>query len=684
MAQPEGNQLANALSPYLQQHKDNPVHWREWSKAALDEAKARDCPILLSVGYAACHWCHVMAHESFEDEEIAALMNRHFVNIKVDREERPDLDHLYMAALHAMGEQGGWPMTMFLTPDGEPFWGGTYFPKRSGFGRPGFADVLVSIDKAWREQRDEILKTGGAIKDHLGTALASGSGPAGVPDDLIARLAPRIAEALDMERGGLRGAPKFPNAPYLEVVARSAFPDGPRDHQTGFLLTLTALCNGGIYDHVGGGLHRYSTDDRWLVPHFEKMLYDNAQFLRHLVWGWRATGRNLFRRRIDETIGWLKREMLNEGRAFAASLDADSRDAEDHLEEGAFYVWREAEIRSLLGARADDFIRAYGVTKRGNWEGKSILHRLHPEGGGEEAFTLELGTLRVAREARARPGRDDKVLADWNGLMIRALAEVASALDHADALVLAEDAYAFVMDQMVSDGRLLHAWRQGRASGLALTTDYGAMIAAAVSLFAVTGQAAYLEDAEKLATSLERWHGDGEGSHFLTAHDASDIIVRPRGDHDDAIPGGTALVVEALGMLAQAMGSPSAHERARRAGEAAAGRIASSPGAGPAIVSALDRLAHASELAVIGSPADEGYLEMVSQANRWLDLNRVDMRIADPKNLPDGAPLAAMRVDRQPAALFCFDRACMAPVHTADDLEELFSRASAWRAPEVS
>jgi len=304
-----GNRLGEAISPYLLQHRDNPVHWREWSPAVLAEAEALDRPILLSIGYAACHWCHVMAHESFEDPAVAAVMNRLFVNVKVDREERPDIDHLYMSALQAMGEQGGWPMTMFLTPRGEPFYGGTYYPPHGAHGRPGFTELLEAVSNAWTGKREGLLKSADTLGTHLRRFLGAGGGEAAeIEGDLVAQAAPRIAGLIDPELGGMRGAPKFPNAPYLELLARSAFPAGPTAHREGFLTTLRSLCEGGIYDHVGGGLHRYSTDARWLVPHFEKMLYDQAQFLRHLVWGWRATGEPLFQRRIEETVGFLERE----------------------------------------------------------------------------------------------------------------------------------------------------------------------------------------------------------------------------------------------------------------------------------------------------------------------------------------------------------------------------------------
>ena len=419
------NALANARSPYLLQHQDNPVEWREWSDETLALARREDKPILLSVGYAACHWCHVMAHESFESPEVAAAMNRDFVSVKVDREERPDIDAIYQHALALMGEQGGWPLTMFLTPEGEPFWGGTYFPPEPRYGRPGFPQVLEQIAGLWRQDRGRIDQS----RDQLVAALKRLATPEGGerPDAAFAeRVARAIAEHVDAVHGGIGGAPKFPQAPVLELIWRTSLLTGDRTLRQRTLHTLARISQGGIYDHLGGGFARYSVDAFWLVPHFEKMLYDNAQLLHLLASAWAATGELLFRERAAETVAWLEREMLEDG-AFAASLDADSEG-----EEGKFYVWTADEIDALLGPDAPAFRLAYGVTANGNWEGKTILNRLHEPGlpGPAEADTLRRcrQSLLEARERRVRPGRDDKVLADWNGLMVWALAEASGLL----------------------------------------------------------------------------------------------------------------------------------------------------------------------------------------------------------------------------------------------------------------
>ena len=671
------NQLGDAVSPYLLQHEHNPVAWRQWSGEALGEAKARDCPILLSVGYAACHWCHVMAHESFEDAAVASVMNRLFVNVKVDREERPDIDHLYMSALHAMGEQGGWPMTMFLTPDGRPFFGGTYFPKEPRYGRPGFVQVMEAIAKAWHERRDEIEQSAGTIAGHLQSVIGGTFGEGTTPSGALRKLdleasATRIGGLIDPARGGMKGAPKFPNAPFMEILARSAFETGEEAHLAAFLKTTRALAEGGIYDHLGGGLHRYSTDDRWLVPHFEKMLYDNAQFLRHLTWAFRATGDALFRRRIEETVGWLDREMRLDGGGLAASLDADSLDAHGHAEEGAFYVWRDEEVDALLGADAETLKRAYDVSAAGNWEGKSILHRLHPGARSDDPnFAEARAKLLAAREKRSRPGRDDKVLADWNGLAIRALCEVFHTTGDGRALDMAKGAFAFVTGEMVEAGRLRHAARDGRTAGLALSSDYGALISAAAALFAATLQSNYLDRGLWLADELERWHGDGEGGHTLNAEDSADVLFRLRGDQDEAVPSATSLVIEGLAMLGQVTGRIAVTEAAERAAERAAGRIGDNVFGHPGIVAAARRLTRGSELAVFGAAGEDAREAMRRAALASVDLDRLDLSAASPDDLPAQLAIAGIRPERLPAALLCEARVCRAPVFSAGDLAGL-------------
>ncbi len=421
MAAPE-NLLHNESSPYLLQHADNPVHWRPWGAAALEEARDGNKPILLSIGYAACHWCHVMAHESFEDPDTAALMNERFVNIKVDREERPDIDHLYMSALHALGEQGGWPLTMFIAPDGAPFWGGAYFPPEPRWGRPSFRQVLQGVSEAYRTDHEMVTKNTTALREVLSRMSRAEPGDLPTPVHLDA-VAAALLRLNDPEHGGLRGAPKFPNPPIFRFLWQNAFRTGSPEGQEALHLMLQRMSQGGIYDHLGGGYSRYSTDAIWLVPHFEKMLYDNAQLLELLALAHAHRPDPLYAARAEEIVGWMVRDMtaerVAERAAFAASEDADSEG-----EEGRFYVWTEAEVNSLLGNASAAFKRAYDVTAGGNWEGHTILRRVTDAGSAadEAALARSRAVLFEARAKRVRPGRDDKVLADWNGLAIAALA----------------------------------------------------------------------------------------------------------------------------------------------------------------------------------------------------------------------------------------------------------------------
>ena len=451
----DSNRLGEETSPYLLQHKDNPVHWQAWGPEAFAAAKAADKPVLLSIGYAACHWCHVMARESFEDPLVAAMMNARFVNIKLDREERPDLDAIYQHALAAMGEQGGWPLTMFLTPAGEPFWGGTYFPPTPGWGRPGFPQLLEAVSAAYAQDRAGIEKNVAALRGALQRLAQPLPGEA-IGREALDRMAQRLLTAVDGVEGGIGTAPKFPQCGAFELLWRA----WKRTCRPGFReaveTTLDHMCRGGIYDHLGGGFARYSTDAQWLVPHFEKMLYDNAELIDLLTLVWQETKSPLYGERIAQTVGWVAREMRTEGGGFASSLDADS----EH-EEGKFYVWSAAEIDALLGDRAPLFKRLYDVSAAGNWEGKTILNRAAGIAPEDEAAEQALAECRAilfrAREKRVHPGLDDKVLADWNGLMIAALANAGLVFDRPEWIALAREAFEFVCREMTGpDGRLRH------------------------------------------------------------------------------------------------------------------------------------------------------------------------------------------------------------------------------------
>jgi uncharacterized protein YyaL (SSP411 family) len=661
------NRLSAEMSPYLLQHAGNPVHWRPWGPEALDEAKQRDRPILLSVGYAACHWCHVMAHESFEDPAVAARMNELFVNVKVDREERPDVDALYMAALHAMGEQGGWPMTMFLTSDGAPFFGGTYWPPAPRWGRPSFMQVINAVDAAWRDKRAELGAQSANLVAHLAERVAPPAGADLAPADLT-RAAEALTRILDPVNGGLGGAPKFPNAPIFRFLWSESFRARMPALRGAVHALLDALCAGGIYDHLGGGFARYSVDGEWRVPHFEKMLYDNAQILELLALASAATPTPVYAERARETFAWLMREM-RAGDAFAASLDADSEG-----EEGRFYVWTAGEIDAVLGPDAAEFAAAYDVRPGGNWEGRNVLRRLAPRADAATEARLAAGRARLfgEREKRTRPGRDDKILADWNGLTIAALARASAVFDAPEFLAAAEAAFAFVATNLrdASSG-LLHAWRDGRAGAMGLLDDYAAMARAALSLFEATGTPAYLDRAEAWADEALARFGDGDGGFFMSAGDGDRLIVRPRPPHDGATASGASLIVEVFARLHHIGLEP----RWRDAAEHAARRHAGTEAAqaqSPLLLAAIDLLERGGAVVVEGGRDDPLAIALARQALAAADPTIVTLRL-DPALWPQGTPGGRPPLPAQPAAMLCRGQVCSLPVADLAGLRALLA-----------
>ncbi len=558
------NNLDRETSPYLLQHRDNPVHWQAWGTEAFDLAKRDNKPILLSVGYAACHWCHVMAHESFEDAAIATVMNDLFVNIKVDREERPDVDAIYQQALSLTGQHGGWPLTMFLTPDAEPFWGGTYFPAEPRYGRPGFTDVLRRVSEIYHDQPETVTTNKTALMDALDKIAAPPPDAAAhqVSTAILDQIAAHIVREVDREHGGIGGAPKFPQPYAFELLWRAYLRNGDAACRAAVEISLKNMCQGGIYDHLGGGFARYSTDEYWLAPHFEKMLYDNAQLIDLLRLVWQHTGNPLYATRIRETCDWVLREMIADGGGFAATLDADSEG-----EEGKFYVWGELEINRLLGDGAERFKAIYDVQAGGNWEGKAILNRSHDLellSAPEEAALADMrGVLLAARETRVRPGWDDKVLADWNGLMIAAMAEAGMVFDAPAWIAAAETAFDFVVTAMSDGDRLLHSYRDGQAKHVAMLDDYANMARAALVLHEITGGPAYLAQAEAWVGVADRHYWDGRhGGYFFTADDAPDLITRQRACHDNAVPSGNGVMGGVLTRLWLLTGNNAYRERA--------------------------------------------------------------------------------------------------------------------------
>jgi len=652
------NRLARETSPYLLQHKNNPVQWWPWGPEALAEAQRSGKPILLSVGYAACHWCHVMAHESFEDHNTAAVMNELFVNIKVDREERPDIDQIYMSALHHLGEQGGWPLTMFLTPAGEPVWGGTYFPNTSRYGRPAFVDVLREVSRLFREEPDKIGQNRDALMERL-SRQARPEGKVVVGNKELDQLARQIGGAFDPTHGGFRGAPKFPNCAVYEVLWRAGIRSGDDRFFRLIVHTLERISEGGIYDHLGGGFSRYSVDERWLVPHFEKMLYDNAQLLEMLALAYGRTGAPLFRRRAQETVGWLAREMTTADGAFCASLDADSEG-----KEGKFYVWSLAEIVDALGA-ADGafFAQHYDATSEGNFEGHNILNRLK-DSERSEADEARLSALRerllAVRSSRIRPGLDDKVLADWNGLMIAALANAGSMLGEPSWIERGARAFTFVIGSMSRGDRLGHSWRDGRLLYPGLASDFANMIRAALALYEATGQGGYLAQALTWQQALDRHYANpGNGGYFLTADDAEGLVVRPSATFDDATPNPNSIAAQNLVRLAALTGDAKWRERADRLFDGVFAAGADQLLQHAALLNALDVRLNAAEIVLTG-PDHERF----AQAALTLPfVSRIVLRAPSAYALPKDHPAQAkIAAGEGSAAFVCVGQTCSLPV----------------------
>ena len=591
-----------------------------------------------------------MAHESFEDDATARVMNELFVNIKVDREERPDIDQIYMSALHHLGEHGGWPLTMFLTPDGEPIWGGTYFPKTSRYGKPAFVDVLREIARLFREEPQKIEQNRAALMSELAaTARANVGGTIGI--DGLNSAARQLGGIIDPVNGGTRGAPKFPQAALFELLWRAGLRTGEARYFAAVEISLDHICEGGIYDHLGGGFSRYSVDERWLVPHFEKMLYDNAQLLELLAVAYQRTGKALYRQRAHETVAWLKREMTTGEGGFSASLDADSEG-----EEGKFYVWSYDEVIKQLGIEDGEFFaRHYDVTPAGNFEGHNILNRLNPL-PRSDADETRLAALRekllAVRALRVRPGLDDKVLADWNGLMIAALVNAALIFDEPSWLELASRAFDFVAGTMTRGDRLGHSCREGKLKFPGLASDFAAMIRAALAFYEATGKSTYLDHALSWQHALDRDYINAEiGTYYLTAADAEGLVIRPAATTDEATPNHNAVAAQNLIRLAVLAGDDAWREKADRLIGAIAPQVAENLYMHMALLNAIDLRLRAAEIVVTGE--GERAEALLAVARHTSPLNRIVLHAGSatalPENHPARAKIAAAK-DRRPSS----------------------------------
>jgi uncharacterized protein len=668
----QANRLAQSTSPYLLQHAHNPVDWYPWGEEALARARAEDKPILLSIGYSACHWCHVMERESFEDENIAALMNQSFVCVKVDREERPDLDEIYMAATQAMNHgQGGWPMTVFLTPALEPFFAGTYFPPTDRYGRPGFSTVLARIAELWRTQRERLGEQAAEIVEHLRRGVERAPGGALGQDELRAAL-DQFSRDFDERHGGFGGAPKFPPSVALMLLLRLHRRFGDKRALDMVRTTLDEMARGGMYDQLAGGFHRYSVDEHWLVPHFEKMLYDNALLARAYLEGHQATGDPFHARVAGEVLDYVLREMTAPEGGFYSATDADSEG-----EEGRFFVWTPEEVEEALGdaQAARRFCAYYDITSRGNWEGRSIPNTtrtgaraaaalgLSPEELEREVAELR-PRLRAARQRRVPPALDDKVLTSWNALMIGALAEGHRVLGDPRYLQAAERAARFVLAELRSpEGRLLRTWRAGRAHLSAYLEDYAYLTEALIDVYEAGGGADLLAEAQRLAADMQRLFGDEEGGFFSTASDHEALIVRHREGNDGAIPSANAAAAHALARLSYHLGREELREEALRALRAWGRSIARFPRAFAKSLLVVDLLLEGpTELAFVG-PEGPGLDALRREVARQFIPNRI-VGHHDPGAGPSGLPLLRGKdaVQGRAALYVCRDFACQRPV----------------------
>jgi uncharacterized protein len=639
------------------------VHWQAWGPPALAAAKAADKPILLSIGYAACHWCHVMAHESFEDPAIAERMNALFVSIKVDREERPDLDQIYQHALALMGEQGGWPLTMFLTPDGEPFWGGTYFPPTARWGRPGFAQILEAIASAYAGKRADVAKNAETLRAAL-QRLGRPERGGGIDRSLLDRIAERLLREVDQINGGIGTAPKFPQTGILELFWRAWKRSGEAPYRDAVVKALDAMSQGGIYDHLGGGYARYSTDARWLAPHFEKMLYDNAELVDLLTLVWQETKSPLYRGRVEETLAWVEREMCTREGGFASSLDADS----EH-EEGKFYVWSEAEIDAVLGDRAGLFKRFYDATADGNWEGRTILNRLCTPAPAAPDIESELAADRAvllqARASRTRPSSDDKVLADWNGLMIAAMANAGLIFECPGWLDTARAAFDFIRREMMQpDGRLRHSRRDGRSRHAATVDDYANLCRAALALFEATDDAGFLDQARAWVAILDRHYWDAEGGgYFFTADDAEALITRIKTAADSAVPAGNGTLVGVLARLALLTGDEAYRRRAEAIVATFAGELGRNFFPLATLLNTADFLAGPVQIAIAGGPGDPDF-DALRRAVYAVSLpNRLVATLRSGTSLPPFHPAYGKSlIDGRATAYVCDGPVCSLPL----------------------
>jgi len=681
------NRLAKETSPYLLQHKDNPVDWYPWGDEALGTAKLLDRPIMLSIGYSSCHWCHVMAHESFENEDIAAVMNANFVNIKVDREELPDVDSIYMTAVQAMTGSGGWPLTVFITPDGQPFFGGTYFPPVDHENRAGFPRILAAVADAYTNKREELLsnseKIVGAIREQSTPQKTDGA----VEESLIFGSFTHLVGSADPENGGTQGAPKFPQPMIYELLLRYWKRTGSSQVLGIVTLTLEKMAHGGIYDQIGGGFARYSVDEIWLVPHFEKMLYDNAQLVSLYLHAYQATGKPLFKRIVEETLEYVTREMTHSAGGFYSASDADSEGVE-----GKFFVWTSAEIDAALSTSDAELAKIYwGVTEEGNFEDSNILHlpmsreEFLSRSAQEPADLIAdieriRGLLLEERSKRVAPGIDDKILTSWNALMLKAFAEAGAVLENADWIAVAQKNARLLLDQVKDDeGRLLHTWKatsdtNGDARILGYLDDHAYLIDALLTLYEATFDYSYVDEAQLLADQMTARFWDPDWEVFYdTSLEHSKLLVRPRDVLDNAVPSGGAIAAMALQRLSVFTGDTQYAAKAEASMKPLVPHMEQAPSAVSSWLAAVDFLKSGSqEVVLIGKHDDSAIIDMKREVRKTFSPNTVLAGSNEDPGNDAKSPLLKAReqINGKATAYVCENYACMLPVTSAAELIE--------------
>ena len=682
------NRLIHETSPYLLQHAHNPVDWYPWSEEAFEKAKKENKPVLLSIGYSACHWCHVMERESFENEKIAALMNELFVNIKVDREERPDLDEIYMNAVQMLTGRGGWPMTMFLTPEGKPFYGGTYFPPEDRQGMPGFPRILQGVAQAYRERPADVEKSVAQILETLHHMAESQPSENDFAPGIIAESCEKIARAYDSENGGLGQAPKFPNPGVYELFLRYYSESGDERYLTMVAQTLSKMAQGGIYDHVGGGFHRYSVDAKWLVPHFEKMLYDNAQLLRIYSQAYLITREPLYKTVVEESARYLLREMHQPEGGFYSTQDADSEG-----DEGKFFVWTLAEIDALLGAEDGEvFARMYDVTEDGNFEEKNILHPILTVDQASKFFRKEKSEIEAliartkeklftAREKRIKPFRDEKIIAAWNGLLLSGLAEAIKITGASSCLEASRRTVEFIFGRMFRDGYLLHVYKDGQAKLRGYLDDYAFVALGLLDLYEVLLDRSLIDRAMELADIMLREFWDERGGGlFYTGKSHEPLISRAKPVFDASIPSGNAIAAQLLLRLYHLVGAEDYHTRAETILRSYYDAMVSQPFGFAHMLCALDQYLHpAQEIVIVGERSDARTTDLIKEIHSLYLPNKAVLIFAPGESLEKVSPLMVgkQQIDGRPTAYVCQNFTCSAPVTSWAELKPLLETNAA-------